>query len=161
MRFVFFLSILFACNSKVTVESVDESDTIIQADADADGYLSDEDCDDSDPLVNPGAAEVCDSIDNNCNEEVDEGVSSLFYLDIDGDGFGNSDEIVEACDAPEGYVPNGNDWDSKSVSAMDCMTILELGPITETTPNSSVTSFNLTSHSLGKFLLIQSASLIL
>ena len=116
MRFIFFLSILFACNSKVTVESVDESDTIIQADADADGYLSDEDCDDNDPLVNPGAAEVCDSIDNNCDGEIDEGVSSFFYLDTDGDGFGNSEDFVEACDAPEGYVPNGNDCDDDNNS---------------------------------------------
>ena len=114
MRFIVFLSMLFACESTVKVDPVDESDSIIKVDLDADGYLDDEDCDDSDPSVHPGATEVCDSIDNNCNDEIDEGVSSLFYLDTDGDGFGNSAEELEACDAPEGYVPNGNDCDDEN-----------------------------------------------
>ncbi len=34
------------------------------------------DCDDLDPQVNPGAAEVCDGVDNDCNDATDEGVSS-------------------------------------------------------------------------------------
>ena len=35
-------------------------------------------------MVFPSAPEQCDELDNNCNEEVDEGVSNLFYVDIDG-----------------------------------------------------------------------------
>ncbi len=31
------------------------------------------DCDDTQPSVNPGADEVCDGLDNNCNTEIDEG----------------------------------------------------------------------------------------
>ncbi len=46
-------------------------------DADRDGFIStacyDHDCDDTDPNVNPAAAEMCDGIDNNCNSQVDEG----------------------------------------------------------------------------------------
>ncbi|WP_235216528.1 putative metal-binding motif-containing protein, partial [Archangium violaceum] len=30
------------------------------------------DCDDFDPAINPGAAEVCDGLDNNCNGSIDE-----------------------------------------------------------------------------------------
>ena len=36
-------------------------------DSDGDNYFSDVDCDDNDPTVNPGATEVCDGIDNNCD----------------------------------------------------------------------------------------------
>lgn len=42
------------------------------ADADADGSNACEDCDDSDPSVYPGAPEVCDGKDNNCNAACDE-----------------------------------------------------------------------------------------
>ena len=42
-------------------------------DADADGYQVDEDCDDYDASVHPGAQEVCgDELDNDCDDQVDE-----------------------------------------------------------------------------------------
>ena len=31
------------------------------------------DCDDNDPSRSPSSVELCDNIDNNCNEEIDEG----------------------------------------------------------------------------------------
>jgi len=49
-------------------------------DNDNDGYgigcPAGADCDDTDPLTHPGAKEVCDGKDNNCNNRVDEGVKN-------------------------------------------------------------------------------------
>ena len=45
-----------------------------EQDIDQDGYTNVEDCDDYNPDVFPNQFEVCDGLDNNCNEEIDEGV---------------------------------------------------------------------------------------
>lgn len=57
-------------------------------DDDGDGFSPNEgDCDDADPSVYPGAPEVCDGKDNNCNGEIDEGGVCQICTDADGDGF--------------------------------------------------------------------------
>lgn len=46
-------------------------------DQDMDGYCAIvEDCIDTDPLTYPGAPEICDGIDNDCDDNIDEGVST-------------------------------------------------------------------------------------
>lgn len=42
-------------------------------DQDGDGYYPPADCDDTNPAIHPGAAEICDGLDNNCDGQVDEG----------------------------------------------------------------------------------------
>jgi hypothetical protein len=81
------------------------------ADADGDGAPDAEDCAPADPDVHPDATEVRDEIDNDCDGEVDEGVTTLFYGDADGDGFGGENLTVEACEAPDGYRDAATDCD--------------------------------------------------
>ncbi len=78
------------------------------------GYVADdEDCDDTDGTVYPGAAERCDDQDNDCDGTVDEGASdaSTWYADDDSDGFGDADASTTSCDAPTGYVSDDQDCD--------------------------------------------------
>jgi hypothetical protein len=92
------------------------NDTVLleEVDADADGYTTDEDCDDGDGAIHPGAVEICDGIDNNCDGTADEGVTSVFYLDMDGDGFGDPAVTVDACEQPSGTVSVPNDCDDRA-----------------------------------------------
>ena len=96
-------------------------------DLDGDGFLDvGEDCDNDGILDTDGsaildeftinkslacAAEVCDGIDNDCDGLIDEGVTTIYYSDADGDGYGNPSVSTEACSAPAGYVTNNTDCD--------------------------------------------------
>ncbi len=106
------------------------TDTVtVYVDADQDGYgdptqpvescsigeyaVIDTDCDDTDATLNPGIDEVCDGIDNDCDEQIDEAGES-YYLDLDGDGFGGEDSLLEACAQPDGYIDVGGDCDDEN-----------------------------------------------
>ncbi len=63
--------------------------------------------------------EICNDLDDNCNGEIDEYVTLTFYADLDGDGFGNTEEAVFACTAPTGYVDNYDDCDDNALTYVD------------------------------------------
>ena len=67
------------------------------------------DCDDGDPATNPGATEICNGVDDNCDDQIDEGVTNTYYLDTDNDGFGDINSSVQACVQPSGYSTNNSD----------------------------------------------------
>lgn len=78
------------------------------------GYVADwTDCDDTNAAVNPAAVEICDTIDNDCDEAVDDDDASIsdqqpWYDDLDDDGYGAGTATM-ACDAPDGSVDNNDD----------------------------------------------------
>ena len=88
---------------------------VVETDADGDGYddeaFGGKDCDDTSPSIHPGATELCDGVDNDCDGQYDEdaGDSARFYEDDDDDGFGDPKQSVIACEAPSGFVDNGDD----------------------------------------------------
>ena len=93
---------------------------MITTDADADGVTAAAgDCDDSDASIYPGATEVCDGVDNNCDGAADESGAlgeSTFYIDVDGDGYGDSLTSIQACVLPASYVSDATDCDDNNSS---------------------------------------------
>ena len=72
------------------------------------------DCNDLDALAFPGADERCNGADDDCDGLLDEDPvdQTVWFVDRDGDGFGASQQpTVESCDAPAGFIDNGDDCD--------------------------------------------------
>ena len=53
--------------------SGDDPESETEKDEDGDGYISVNDCDDTEASAHPGAEEFCDEIDNDCAGQIDEG----------------------------------------------------------------------------------------
>jgi hypothetical protein len=157
------------CDSEVDEdESVDVS--IWYADADSDGfgdlsqadedcyqptgYVADStDCDDSDGGAYPGADEYCDGHDDDCDGAVDESDAvdqSIWYADVDADGYGDSAQTLEQCNQPSGYIlvdgdcDDGDDATYPGVayleSSTSCMTDLDQDGWGSSSPASGVVS---------------------
>ncbi len=80
-------------------------------DLDSDGYSPPGDCDDEDPSVHPGAADICNEVDDDCDGSTDEDPDLAWYRDTDGDGFGRDDSPLFSCEQQAGYSPFGSDCD--------------------------------------------------
>ena len=84
MRIVWLLGLTTGCGY------ISDAKYDLRLDPDQDGVSIEEDCDNNDPNL---------------------GLKRTFFADQDGDGFGNPDEIIEACTIPEGASENALDCD--------------------------------------------------
>ena len=96
------------------------------------GYvLNAMDCNDQDSSIHPLAIELCDTLDNNCDGFINEGLENFtYYQDSDGDGFGNSESVIDTCvvSAPDNYVTNAEDCDDENAAINpDMMEIADNG----------------------------------
>jgi hypothetical protein len=123
------------CDAVVDDDAIDAAVWYLDADGDGygdvtvtttacvalDGYVADgSDCDDKSAAVFPGAPELCDQQDDDCDLDVDEGVAATaWYRDSDGDGRGDHNQLVAACAQPPGYVANDADCDDEHATAYD------------------------------------------
>ena len=127
-------------------------------DKDCDGYglgcPQGDDCNDSDPLVHPGATEVCDGKDNNCDGQLDEGVTNACgtcdreckplggaipfpvgpnedpgVQNVDGVGLDSNGDLVldkSKVDFNYMWIANTNDLSRGTVSKIDTVNIKEV-----------------------------------
>ena len=74
------------------------------------GYVANSsDCNDTSAAIHPGAIELCNGIDDNCDGLIDEGLSRTVYRDADGDGFGDPNVTQFICSSPPGWVLHAGD----------------------------------------------------
>lgn len=82
------------------------------------GYVGNStDCNDGNAAIYPGAVEICNSIDDDCDGTADDGLTfTTWYADADGDNYGNTSSTTTACSQPSGYVSNSTDCNDNSAA---------------------------------------------
>jgi hypothetical protein len=93
-------------------------DTGYGTDCDCDLSLREADCDDHNDAIYPGAEEICNNVDDDCDSETDEGFETTnYYLDADVDGYGTLENFLGAtCWQPYDGTPNLGDCDDADAS---------------------------------------------
>jgi len=91
------------------------------------GYAANnQDCDDTDAEIHPGADEVCDLTDNDCDSQIDEpeldpstSGCQVVFRDRDGDGYGDADSGACLC-VYDGESATALDGESYTIASGDC-----------------------------------------
>ncbi len=78
-----------------------------------DGVTEGGDCQADDPAVHPGAEEICNGLDDDCDGRRDLGIAEgvLVYQDTDRDGYGVDETATLGCADLDGYATVGGDCD--------------------------------------------------
>lgn len=111
-----FVSVMATDVLGVTTEA-HVSFTIVAADEDHDGHVDagagGDDCDDANPAIYTGAPELCNDIDDDCDEQVDDDVVDgiEYFSDNDADGYGDAASGRGYCSPPAGLIDVGGDCD--------------------------------------------------
>jgi hypothetical protein len=85
---------------------------IVACEEELEGYAASAgDCNDADAAISPGAAEICNEVDDDCNDLVDDNPTDAgtYHADLDGDGYGSTANSIVSCDMPAGYIEDGSD----------------------------------------------------
>jgi hypothetical protein len=91
----------------------DLNSSLLACEAPTGAVANSADCDDNNSGVYPEAAELCDGLDNDCDADIDEDAidKPTWYADADGDGFGDANVSLLACELPSGYTEDDTDCD--------------------------------------------------
>ena len=81
-----------------------------------------DDCDDNNRFINPSRNEICDGLDNDCDDLIDDDDTDnldakdgiVMYPDADADGYGDENLSVEACLLQNGYIEQSGDCDDEN-----------------------------------------------
>ena len=81
----------------------------------------DTDCDDADATINPGAAELCDGFDNDCDTLVDDAdpnvtLQPTWFADTDTDNFGDPTNSTISCIQPADFIVDNTDCDDTDIN---------------------------------------------
>ncbi|MES2640663.1 MAG: MopE-related protein [Myxococcota bacterium] len=99
------------------------SGTRVECDRPAGYAANDDDCNDASSAISPADTEICDagSVDEDCDGVADDADTSVsgrttWYVDADGDTYGNTSSTRTACDRPVGYITTGGDCNDASAT---------------------------------------------
>ncbi len=89
-------------------------ETITACDQPAGSATQPGDCNDGDATSFPGAEEICDGADNDCDGVADEELEAHYWLDADGDSYG--DAAFPSCQPGSGYTSDAGDCDDANAA---------------------------------------------